>query len=115
VRLGLQDSPKQVGEFGVQVNRAFGASDTIIYLPLMLLSLIGLFLKRRWSLVTTAAVAAITTYTAATLGFMYLFMPGTPGYNLKPGFGIWFVVGATAIFGIWIILFVIRQGDKLLD
>lgn len=115
VRLGLQDSPKQVGEFGVQVNRAFGASDTIIYLPLMLISLIGLFLKKRWSLVATAAVGAITAYTASTLGFMYLFLPGTPGYNLTPGFEIWFFVGAAAIFGIWIILFIIHKGDKLLD
>lgn len=42
VRLGLQDFLKQVTEFGVQINRAFGAGDTVIYVPLLLASLVGL-------------------------------------------------------------------------
>lgn len=32
------------------MNRAFGASDTMIYIPLIIVSLIGLFSKKRWSL-----------------------------------------------------------------
>ena len=54
--LGLQESLGQMVEFGVQVNRAFGAGDTVVYIPLMVVSLVGLFLKKRWSLLTTAAV-----------------------------------------------------------
>ena len=57
VRLGLQESPEQVGESGLQVNRAFGAGDTVVYIPLMIASLAGLWLKKRWSLlIATAAV-----------------------------------------------------------
>jgi hypothetical protein len=32
-----------------------GAGDTVVYVPLMLVSLAGLFLRKRWSLLTTAA------------------------------------------------------------
>lgn len=60
VRLGLQESPGEVGEFGILVNRAFGASDTLVYIPLMAASLAGLFFRRRWSLAAVAAVAGIS-------------------------------------------------------
>ena len=46
VRMGLQGSIEEVGEYGVQLNRAFGAGDTLIYLPLILISLIGLIGKK---------------------------------------------------------------------
>ena len=34
VRLGLQESLEEVGEYGVEVNRAFGARDTGVSIPL---------------------------------------------------------------------------------
>ena len=49
VKLGLQEDVKEVSEFGVQINRAFGAGDTFVYIPLIAISLVGLFLKKRWS------------------------------------------------------------------
>ena len=42
VQLGLQESVDQVSAYGVQVNRAFAAADTFVYIPLMVASLIGL-------------------------------------------------------------------------
>ena len=55
VSMGLQEKPEEMTDFGVQVNRAFGATDTVIYVPLMLISLVGLILRKRWSLLITAA------------------------------------------------------------
>ena len=62
VKLGLQEDVKEVSEFGVQINRGFGAGDTFVYIPLMAISLVGLFLKKRWSLITTAAVMGVSAY-----------------------------------------------------
>jgi hypothetical protein len=114
VRLGLQESLEQVGEFGVQVNRAFGAGDTVVYIPLMVVSLAGLSLKKRWSLLTTAAVAGISAYWSVTVGFILLFLPGTPGYAYVPGPEIWFFVGAHTAFGIWSLSYLLFRGDSLL-
>ncbi len=80
VRLGLQGAAGQVGEFGVQVNRAFGAVDTLVYIPLMPAALVGLWLRARWSLLVTAAVAGISAYGSVTVACLFLFLPGTPGY-----------------------------------
>ena len=114
VRLGLQESPGQVGEFGVQVNRAFGTGDSVVYIPLMVVSLFGLYLKKRWSLLTTAAVAGISAYWSVTISFILLFLPGVPGYAYSPGPGIRLFVGTYAVFGVWGIFYLVFRGDELL-
>jgi hypothetical protein len=112
--LGLQESVEEVSQFGVQVNRAFGASDTIVYVPLMAVSLVGLFLKKRWSLLTTAAVAGVSAYWSVTILFIFLFLPGAPGYDYVPGLGILFFVGAYTAFGVWGLFYLLFRGDALL-
>ena len=114
VRLGLQESPGQVSEFGVQVNRAFGAGDTVVYIPLLVVSLAGLLLKKRWSLLTTAAAAGVSAYWSVTISFIFLFLPGTSGYAYVPGPGIWLFLGAYTAFGVWGLFYLLFRGEALL-
>ena len=115
VRLGLQESREQVGVHGTQVNRAFGAGDSVVYIPLMLASLTGLWLRKRWSLLATAAVSGISAHWATTIGCMLAFLPGTPGYNYAPPFGIWLFVGAYLLFGVWCLFYLLTRGEALLQ
>jgi hypothetical protein len=115
VKLGLQEDVKEVSEFGVQINRAFGAGDTFVYIPLMAISLAGLFLKRRWSLVTTAAVMGISAYWATTVVFMLFFLPGVPNYNLFPGPEYWVFIGAYIIIGVWGVMYLMFRGDSIIS
>lgn len=114
VALGFQESVKDVGEFGVQINRAFGASDTLIYIPLIILSIIGLFLRKKWALFTSAAVMGISSYWATTAAFMFYFLIGVPNFNFVPGVDYWLFMTAYIIFGVWGLLYIILRGDKLL-
>jgi hypothetical protein len=113
VRLGLQEDVKEVGEFGVQINRAFGAGDTFVYIPLMAISLVGLLLRKRWSLITTAAVMGISAYWATTVAFMLFYLIGVPNYHLEPGPGYWLFIGAYIILGVWGVGYLIFRGDRL--
>ena len=115
VQFGLQESYQQVSAYGVQVNRAFGASDTVIYIPLMLISIIGLIQKKHWALITTGAVAGASAYWAATTLFMFLFLPGTAGYKYVPAADIWGFVLSFIIFGLWGLLYLSLRGKKLMD
>ena len=114
VQLGLQESINQVGAFGIQVNRAFAAADTIIYIPLIIASIVGLILRKRWSLLTTAASMGISAYWATTIVFMLFFLRGTPGYHLQPGIEYWLLISAFIVFGIWGLLYLVFRGEKLL-
>ena len=115
VKIGLQEDVKEVGQFGIQMNRAFGVGDTLIYIPLIIISIIGLILKKRWSLLTTSAVMGISTYWATIIVFMLIFLVGTPDYYLDPGFDYWLFMSAFIIFGVWGLLYLIFRGEKLLE
>ena len=115
VRHGLQESHEQVGEYGVQINRAFGAGDTLVFVPLLLASFIGLWLKKRWSLISIAAAAGFSAYWSVTILFVFYFLPGTPGYNYVPGFEIWLFVITYTVFGIWSFFYILWRGEVLIQ
>ncbi|NNE66659.1 MAG: hypothetical protein HKN33_08830 [Pyrinomonadaceae bacterium] len=115
VQYGLQESVEEVGLLGVEVNRSFGAADSVIYVPLMVASLIGLLKRKNWSLYLLAAVGGVSFYWTATVTFIMLFFaPGTPNYTYVPGIEIWIFVGAHFIFGVLAIASLIIYRDRLI-
>ncbi len=115
VSLGLQEDVKEVGEYGVQLNRAFGAGDTFIYIPLIALSIAGLLLKKRWALITTAAVMGISAYWATTVAFMLWFLIDVPDYSFIPGPEYWIIIAAYILFGVWGVVYLIFRGDRIIS
>ena len=113
VSIGLQESMDDVSEYGIEVNRAFGVADTIVYIPLIVMSLIGLVRRRPWALPVTAAVMGISAYWTVTIAFMFFFLPGVPGYNLVPGMEYWVALGSFFGIGVWGILYIALRGDRL--
>jgi hypothetical protein len=114
-RLGLQEKPQEMTEFGVQVNRGFGAGDTVVYVPLMFISLIGLWFRKRWSLLTTAAFFGVSAYWSVTVAFMLAFLPGVPGYSNVPGVEIWLFTGTFMVVGVLGLLYIVVRGEELLQ
>ena len=115
VRLGLQEGREEMGEFGVEVNRAFGAGDTVIYVPLMAVSLVGLVARRRWAVLTTTAVFGVSAYWAATILSMLVFLPGASGYSNMPGPEIWLFVGFYLLSGVVGLIYMVFRGEALLS
>lgn len=111
--MGLQEKPEEMTEFGVQVNRAFGAADTVVYIPLMVVSMIGLWLRRRWSLLTTAAFFGASAYWTATVSFIFWFLPGVEGYSNVPGPEIWLFIGTYMFAGVVGLLYIVFRGEEL--
>jgi len=113
-RLGLQEKPDEMTDFGVQVNRAFGAADTVVYIPLILISLIGLTLRKRWSLLVTAAFFGASAYWTVAVTFMLIFLPGVPGYSNVPGVEIWLFIGTYMVVGVLGLVYIVMRGEELL-
>jgi len=113
-RMGLQEKPEEMTDFGVQVNRAFGAADTVVYLPLIVISLVGLILRKRWSLLVTAAFFGASAYWTVTVTFMLLFLPGVAGYSNVPGPEIWLFIGTYMVAGVVGLLYIVFRGEELI-
>jgi hypothetical protein len=114
VGLGLQESVEDVSQFGVAMNRAFGAGDTAIYIPLMVISLVGLVLRKPWALLTTAAVMGISAYWSVTMASVLVFLRGVPGYHLVPGLEYAIFLGAYMLIGIGGLFYLVFRGEKLI-
>jgi hypothetical protein len=114
VKLGLQESVEEVTPFGVEMNRAFGASDTFIYIPMMIVSLVGLLRRKRWAVPTTAAVMGISAYWSLTMIAVLVFLRDVPGYQLVPGIEYWIVLGAYMVFGLWRLMYLAFRSDHML-
>jgi hypothetical protein len=111
---GLQEKAEEMTDFGVQVNRAFGAADTVVYVPLIVISLVGLALRKRWSLLITAAFFGASAYWTVTVTFMLIFLPGVPGYSNVPGPEVWLFIGTYMVVGVLGLFYIVLRGEELL-
>jgi hypothetical protein len=114
VRMGFQNGAERISEYGVQVIRAFCVSDTLVFIPLTLVSLLGLLLRKRWALFTTAAVAGISIYWVVAYGFMVAFLSGRSDYHAVLAAPDWVIMGAYVCFGVWGLAHLMFKGDQLL-
>jgi hypothetical protein len=113
VSWGLQESVEDVSAYGVEVNRSFGVGDTLVYVPLVVWALVGLWRRKSWSLPVAGAVMGISAYWAVTILAMLHFLSGKPGYNLEPGVAYWIILGTYIGVGVWGVVYVSLRGHHL--
>lgn len=62
VDFGLQESADEVGLLGIAWARAFALGDTLIYIPILFIGLIGILKKTFWGYVFMLCSLAISAY-----------------------------------------------------
>ena len=113
VMIGLQESVDVIGEMGVAVNKGFGVGDTIIYIPLLIMGLIGLWIRKEWGIITMAGALGITAYWPMVSLFLLLFAKGSPGFNFTNFTSYAIILILITIYGIWGLLYLIKRRKVL--
>ncbi len=62
VSIGMQESENEIGKIGIAFAKGFGFSDTVIYIPLFLIGIIGLLKNKRWGKYSMFGALAISIY-----------------------------------------------------
>ena len=62
VSLGLQESVAEISRTGVAFAKGFTFGDTVCYIPLFLIGIVGLLRRRAWGLLSMFGALAITVY-----------------------------------------------------
>jgi len=106
VSIGLQESEQAIGAYGVQVNRSFGLADTLVGVPLMVLSLIGLILRKPWALATLAAFMGMTLYWHVCSIGLLIFLKGVEGFNFEAPVSYWLLFVIHILFGVWVLFYI---------
>lgn len=96
------------------MNRAFGVGDTIVYIPLIIISLIGLFMRKRRAPVINAAVMGISIYWTVTMMALMICARVVSGYSLKPGPDYFRFLGSFVLFGLSGLFCLVFPGERLL-
>lgn len=62
VSIGMQESESEIGKIGIAFAKGFGFADTVIYIPLFLVGIIGLLKNKRWGKYSMFGALAISVY-----------------------------------------------------
>ena len=115
VSIGLQESRDLVGEIGVAVNKGFGVGDTIIYLPLLVIGIVGLWLRKRWGLFTMVGALAITAYWPVVCIFFLLFARSSPEFSFHSFTSYTILLTAFTIYGLWGLWYLYKSRETLVE
>ncbi len=114
VSIGLQESIEEVTGVGVAWAKGFAFGDTVFYIPLYIIGIVGLLKQKVWGRFSMFGALAITVYWPIVN--LYAVFAGKNAMNLNPDKYISFsiLLPLIAIYGLWGIWFLYKNRDQLL-
>ena len=113
VSIGLQESVEVVGEMGVAVNKGFGVGDTIVYIPLLVIGLVGLWIRKKWGIYAMVGALGITAYWPMVAIFLLLFAKGAPGFYFTNFTSYSILLTAFTFYGLWGLWYLYKNREIL--
>lgn len=115
VSISMQESKDIIGEMGVAINKGFGVADTLIYLPLWLAGLVGLWRKKAWGLFLMAAAFGITAYFPVVCLFWLLFARGITDFRFTNFTTYTILLTIFTLYGLWGLWYLCKHRKELTD
>ncbi|RLD62678.1 MAG: hypothetical protein DRI95_12770 [Bacteroidetes bacterium] len=101
VSIGLQESSEEVTKVGIAWLKAFAIGDTLAYIPLLLLGIIGMIKKRKWGYFSMFASLAISVYwPIVNLSAIYL-AKNDINLNADKYVSFSIILPILSIYGLW--------------
>jgi hypothetical protein len=115
VSLGLQESVEEISEVGVAWNEGFAFGDTVIYLPLLLIGIIGLLKRKSWGIYSMFGALAITVYWPVVI--LFTIFTGRTALNLDPDKYVSYsiILPLIAIYGLWGMWYLYKNRDIFMN
>ena len=101
VRMGTQEPAEHISEVGVAFWYGFALADLVIYIPLLLLALVGLRRATRWARIVAGAAFGITAYWPIVCLVALVDARGASGWNIRDETAYWVILPVIAAWGIW--------------
>ena len=101
VRMGTQDSSKKVTEVGVAFWRGFAFADVAVYIPLLIIGLIGHYRNKAWGRIALAAALGVTVYWPVICLAAVLYAQGAPGWSLDLNLAYAIILPVISVWGLW--------------
>lgn len=101
LKLGMQESVEEVTEVGIAYAKGFAFADTVFYIPLFIIAIIGLYKEKPWGLYAMLGSMAVTIYWP--LVSLYAIFIGRNDFNLSQDKYIAYtvVLSLIVVFALW--------------
>jgi hypothetical protein len=109
VRMGTQEPAETITEVGAAFWYGFAFSDLVIYIPILLLGLVGHLRSTPWGRVLMAAALGITVYWPIVCLAALVNARGAPGWHIADETPYWVVLSVIVAWGAWGLVAVTRQ------
>lgn len=109
VSLGLQESEGEITAAGTAFARGFAFGDTVFYMPLFVIGIIGLLKGRPWGIFSMFGALAITVYWPAVNLFAVYAGRNTMHLNSGKYLSFSVILPLIALYGLWGMWFLYRN------
>jgi uncharacterized membrane protein YqaE (UPF0057 family) len=114
VYLELQEPAEEITEVGVALNKGFGIGDTIVYIPLLILGIIGMIKRKFWGLFSMAGALSITIYWPVVCLATLLFSENTPGFTFTDYTSYSIILSLISVYGFWGMIFLYKNRKEII-
>lgn len=114
VSMDLQEPVNEITEVGVALNKGFGLGDTLCYIPLFILGIIGLIKAKNYGYYAMTGALAITVYWPIVALSTLYFAKGAPGFHFTDYISYSIILPLISFYGIWGLWFLYRQRKNLI-
>jgi len=112
VKMGTQEAAEQITEVGVSFWYGFAFADAVIYIPLLVAGLVGLWRANSWARVLTGAALGITVYWPVVVLAAAVKARNAAGWYLDES-GYWVVLPLISLWALWGLWWVARYRNRL--
>lgn len=112
VAMGTQEPADKITEVGTAFFYGFAFGDAVFYIPLLLVGLIGLAKGWSWGRGVMIAAMGITVYWPIVCLAAVASAHGAPGWDLPKESEYWVVLPIIAVWGLWVLWYLLRTDDS---
>jgi len=113
VSLGLQESEGEISAAGIAFAKGFAFGDTVFYMPLFVIGMIGLLKRRSWGVFSMFGALAVTVYWPAVNLFAVYAGKNTMRLNPEKYLSFSIILPLIALYGLWGMWFLYKNRLKL--
>ena len=114
VKMGTQEPASEITEVGTAFWYGFAFGDLVIYIPILALGLFGHLRGTSWARVVLGAGLGITIYWPIVSLAALVDARDAVGWNLTEEAPYWIVCLTIAIWGVWALLALLKEGPESL-